>query len=60
MPTRKPILNDWRLNGSWLFLMHEKDVIMREMGKEKRQGGPAERRGDTAPQPWQWGRSGFM
>jgi hypothetical protein len=23
-------------------------------------GGPAERRGDTAPQPWQRGRSGFM
>jgi hypothetical protein len=24
MPTRKPLLNDWRLNGIWLFLTHEK------------------------------------
>ena len=28
--------------------------------QQKGQGGPAERRGDTAPQPWQPGRSGFM
>jgi hypothetical protein len=34
---------------------------MREMGAQKKDRvGPAERLCNTAPQPWQRGRSGFM
>jgi hypothetical protein len=36
------------------------DVIMREMGAKKGQGGTAETPVQHCPRPWHPGRSGFM